>query len=158
MRELVGITVIVALVMGAFSVAPAQAGKKKKKKARIERTVEIPYSCPCGINPVLGFKLDTIVGENIGGATIPITYDDVYMTGVAEDALGQNVYVSFSQDTDGDGLNDDVGAFCGETEKPLKVSHVEFEYRMFIYSGLCDDNTPALASQGTITLTFSNLP
>ena len=156
MKKALSVTLILAVVFGAFSLAPAQAKKKKAKK--IERVVEVPYSCPCGVNPVAGFKLDTITGENIGGATIPLQMTDMYMTGVAEDALGQNVYVAFSQDTDGDGFNNDVGAFCGETTEPMEVSHVEGEYRMFIYGGLCDDNSPAVASNGTITLTFSNMP
>ena len=155
MRKLLATVICLAVVAGGLGL-PAHAAKKKPK--RVERVVEFDYSCPCGVNPVLGFKLDTITGENIGGATVPITANDLYLTGVAEDAAGQNVYVAFSQDTDGDGLNNDVGSFCGETKEPLEVSQAEAEYRVFIYGGLCDDNSPAFASQGTVTLTFSNMP
>ena len=157
MKRAVTVLVMFGLVFGAFA-APAAQAKKKKKPKKIERVVEIEYSCPCGVNPVVGFKLDTITGENIGGATVPLTADDLYLTGKADDAAGQNVYVAFSQDVDGDGFNDDVGSFCGETTEPLEVSQAEAEYRMFIYSGTCDDGSPAFATQGTITLTFSNMP
>ena len=157
MKRILIVALITGLVGAGLTAVPAQA-KKKKKPVRVERVVEIDYSCPCGINPVLGFKLDTFTGENIGGSTIPITGDDLYFTGVAEDAAGQNVYVEFSQDTNGDGLNDTVGSFCGETPEPQEVSQAEAELRMFIYSGTCADNSPAFASQGTITLTFSNMP
>ncbi len=159
MKKSLSVILMCALVLAVFAAAPAEAGKKKKKKpVRVERVVEIDYSCPCGVNPVVGFKLDSITGENIGGATVPISTQDVYWTAKAEDASGQNIHVEFSQDTDGDGFNNNVGSFCGAQEEPQEVSHAESELRVFIYSGLCDDNSPAFASQGTITLTFSNMP
>lgn len=165
MKRILILMMVLGLVFG--SIATAEAGKKKKKKkpaepVRVERVVELEYSCPCGINTPVGgpgFKLDGLTGENIGGGTFALGADDVYLTAEAVDSSGQKIWVSLNQDTDGDGFNNDVGSFCGATTEPLEVSRAEAVYRVFISgSGTCDDGTPILGTSGVITFTLSNLP
>lgn len=137
--------------------------KKKRKKCmkkqksegpqRVERTVEFEYVCPCTGRLQLG----SLTGgdPNLGGGPLATGADDVYLMGTVDDASGTAVSVNVNQDVDGDGLNDSVGSFCGETEEPMEINP-GLEMRMFI-----GDPAPcpgSVALGGTITFTLSNLP
>lgn len=157
MRKPIVMALVLGLLLGAL-ISPAEAGKKKKKKkeARVERVVEAPYQCPCGTSPGLGW----IIGD-FGGAIIPTGADDLFVKVDLKDQVGPTVHFSLSQgDVDGDGLSDSIGVFCGSTgEEPLSIKP-GLELQVFIRSGVCPTPTDgvAVATGGTITATFSNLP
>jgi uncharacterized membrane protein len=169
MKKAIILALIMGLVAGSLA-APAGAAKKKKKKkkapAKIERVVEFEYDCPCGVrfgtpagSQGVGWQLGGTTGSNTGGGEIPTTATDLFVTAKAEDASGQPVRVGLAHDTDGDGLNNTWGAFCGETTEPIEVSQAEAVMRVFVTSGTCDDmSTPAFATGGSITFTFTNMP
>lgn len=154
MKRFLSVTLMLALVFGAFAAAPAQAAKKKKKKpVKIERTVEFEYACPCTGRIQLGGL--TGGDPNLGGGPIPVGGDDLYLVGEAVDMTGGPVAVSINQD-DGTGANKATGAFCTTTEEPIPLD-MGMEIRVFI-GGLCADNTPTMPAGGTITFTLSNMP
>ena len=136
-----------ALVAGAF-VGPAEAGKKKPKK--VTREVVFEYLCPC----VGQYQLGGITGgTNLGGGVFAVGAES-YITGVAEDTTGQAVGVKLMQDTDGDGFNNLLGTFCGETEEPIVINPA-LEMRVFVGD---PEICVGAAAGGSITFTLSNLP
>lgn len=166
MRKAIAVALALGLLGGAM-VAPAEAGKKKKKKAsieRVERVVEFKYQCPCGVR-VLGngpaFQLGSLTGENIGGG--PVTFNpstEKFLKVESKDGSGQPIAIRIAMDTDPDdtSVNNTVADVCGATDKPIEMPDVEAEFRVFVTSGTCTDGKPALATAGTITFTLSNLP
>ncbi len=143
---------IVALtlsMLGGALVGPAEAGKKKKPK-KVTREVVFDYVCPCfGL-----FQLGNATGTNIGGGPVAVGLES-YLTAVADDSSGRPVPVSIQQDTDGDGRNNPVGEFCGETTEPMPITP-GLEIRVFV--GLPSPDCPGPALGGTITFQLSNLP
>lgn len=165
MRRAIAVALSLGLLMGAFA-APVEAAKKKKKKKpkRIERVVEFDYTCPCGVK-VLGngpaFQLGSATGENIGGGAV--TFDptkEKFLKIESEDDSGMPIAIRIAMDTDPNdtSVNNTVADVCGATEEPVEMPDVEAEFRVFVTSGTCADGTPAFATAGAITFTFSNLP
>jgi hypothetical protein len=148
MKKAIVVAVTAALVAGAF-VGPADAGKKKKPK-KVTREVAFDYVCPC----VGAFQLGSATGTNVGGGPMPVGLES-YLTAVAVDTAGQPVPVSIQQDLDGDGGNNPVGEFCGETTEPMQINP-GLEIRVFV--GLPSPDCPGPAAGGTINFTLSNLP
>jgi hypothetical protein len=164
MKRLISVALMVALVAGAM-VMPAEAAKKKKKKkkavAKIERKVELPYMCPCGVNTPAGGRGFWIgpEGTRFGGGSLPSAAEDMFVTVEVQDAGGGTVYAFLAQDTDGDlQAETEIGEACGKTEKALPVPAPGGEVGVFIYVGTCADGTPSMPTQGTVVLTFSNIP
>ena len=119
---------------------------------KVERVVEFEYQCPCaGL-----FQLGGLTGgdPNLGGGPFTLGPGEVYLTAVATDAAGQKIAVDINQDLDGDGGNNSVGGFCGETTEPIALTE-GLEVRVFVGDPtIC----PGPATQGTITFTLSNMP
>ncbi len=148
MRRALVVVLALGLVAGAMT-APAQAGKKKKPK-KVTRVVEFEYVCPCfGL-----YQFGGLTGTNLGGGPFAVGAES-YLTAVTDDATGRPVHVSINQDTNGDGFNDPVGEFCGETTEPMPINP-GLEIRVFV--GEPSPSCPGPAAGGTITFTLSNLP
>lgn len=150
MKKAIVVALTAGLVAGSL-VGPAEAGKKKKPPKKVTREVVFEYVCPCpGV-----FQLGTLTGgTNVGGGAFAIGLES-YLTATVEDAAGQPVPVSIQQDLDGDGGNNPVGDFCGETTEPMPINP-GLEVRVFV--GLPSQACPGPAAGGTITFTLSNLP
>ena len=70
------------------------------------------------------------------------------------DASGQPVRGHVHIDLDADGKLDRQVDFCGATSKPISVrSGAVVEVGTLV--GLCEDNSPSIVTEGTITATFS---
>jgi hypothetical protein len=161
MRKTLSVLVVLGLVFGAFAL-PAEAKKKKKKQPRIERVVEIDYQAP-------GLGVST---PGPGGGICPFAdpttqecieiapaLEERYIKVEIDDATGMSVAGYISQgDTDGDGIGDLYGDFCGAHEEPIALQAVGAPVRISFYNGTCADGTPSVATTGTITVTFSNKP
>lgn len=155
MKKVVVLLAALALMVASLGgVADAKKKKKKKKPPqRIERVVEFEYVCPCP-----GFiQLGSLTGgdPNLGGGPVAVGAEELYLTGVAEDLSGTAITVDINQDTNGDGFNDAVGSFCGETEEPIPINP-GLEMRIFVGDPATCPGSIALG--GTITFTLSNLP
>jgi hypothetical protein len=150
----------VLLVLGlaaSFAVAPAQA-KKKKKPVRVERTAQGTYAAPA-----------TVIGnctqvDGVGCMTIVTGGSEQYLTASATDATGQPVFISVQADLDGDMQSDtNYGTFCGETAEPIKFDKgASLIFWVGPATGIPDRATsgcvPGQGTQGTLDVTFSNMP
>ncbi|MFN2588422.1 MAG: hypothetical protein ABR613_09955 [Actinomycetota bacterium] len=160
MKKAMVVALTAALVAGAFA-GPADAGKKRKPK-RVERVVEVEYSAP-GIGvatpgPSGGIcpYADPTTRECI---EIPLQLGERYVKVELSDAAGQKVAGFISQgDTTGDGISDLYGDFCGAHPEPIELQSKSAPVRISFYNGAKADCAPSVATTGTITATFSNLP
>lgn len=166
MKRILVLMLVVGLMAG--SVASAEAAKKKKKvkkppaveePVKIERLVEAPYDCPCGVK-LMGNGPGFILNDGrTGGAVVQTGAEDLYVTVDVKDKQGQKVFVRLTQgDTNGDGLNDTLADACNTSTEPLELPKPGAELEIFIFSGTCMDGTPALATGGVVNVTFSNMP
>jgi hypothetical protein len=72
------------------------------------------------------------------------------------DDVGPNASSGFSYDSDGDGLNDTGFDVCGSTEEPVEVIPGT-QYNIFPYLVPSTGCTDAVATSGTITVTFNKV-
>lgn len=148
MRKILVIGLAASLVFGSF--ATAEAGKKKRKPKRVERVEEATY-----IAPARFYWAPT--GDNIGGVKFPTSENDNFVSIKIEDSFGQDVSAAAGQDPEGDGTVTTT-AFCTETEEPLPIEP-GLEVTVFVFVGPCTTPPgPAVATQGTVIGTFSNIP
>lgn len=153
MKRVFTILVIFGLLVGAMGM-PAEA-KKKRKPKKVERKAEGTYAAPA---TVVGNCTQT---DGIGCMTIPSGPKEQYVTGKVTDEHGQPVVISVEADLDGDSTTEtDYGVFCGETEEPIKIDPGA---EIIFWVGRADvaalnGCAPGIGTQGTLEVTFSNLP
>lgn len=153
MKRSLSILLILGLA-ASFAVAPAQA----KKKKRVERTAVGTYQAPA---TVVGNCTQT---DGIGCMTIQSGGSEQYVTAKATDATGQPVFISIQADLDGDAQSDTTyGTFCGETTEPIKFDKgAALIFWVGPTTGIPARATsgcvPGQGTQGTVDVTFSNLP
>lgn len=165
MKKTLSVLVMIGLLAATMAV-PAEAGKKKKKKVapvpvKVERVVEVAYDHPgIGAAPVGGYP----AGFPAAATEIATGPEDKYFKVEVLDASGQKVWGFISQgDLDGNGVNDDgYGDFCGSHDAPQPVAAPGTPILgIYAYSGTCGPDyggTPSVMTQGTIKVTFSNMP
>ena len=73
---------------------------------------------------------------------------------VIEDASGAPVRGHVHIDNNGDGELDDQLDFCGSTAKPIAIDPGAI-VEVGTIMGLCDETSPSIVTEGTITATFS---
>lgn len=156
MKRSVIVVLVLGLIAGGMLAAPAEAKKRKKKRVvKVERVAQGNYIAPA-----------TIVGnctqaDGIGCMTIAAGSNERYLTAKVTDQHGQPVAISIEADLDGDMQTEtSYGAFCGETTEPITI---EPGVSLVFWVGRPDivattACAPGFASQGTLDVTFSNLP
>jgi hypothetical protein len=160
------VAIAVGLLAGAMAV-PAEAGKKKKKKApaqpvKVERVVEYAYQ-----GPGIGFSTPVAAAgycypEPTSCAVFAPEPGEKFIKIEVVDASGTTIAGSINQgDLDGDGIGDLYGEFCGAHAEPIELLNAEATFELSMYSGACYGTatpSPSVMTQGTVTITFSNLP
>lgn len=114
MRRVWTVMLVLGLIAGMMA-APAEAGKKKRKKATV-RTFEVRYENPA-------FGVGGVGGGCSGCPTIAFGPKEKFAVIVIEDDMSPSGYVSLAYDQDGDGTQD-LGAgpaVCGSTPEPVEV-------------------------------------
>jgi hypothetical protein len=161
MKKAIVVAISMGLLAGAL-VGPADAKKKKPRVKKVERVVEVEYTGP-GVGVVTPnasggacpFK-DVTTQECI---EIPLELGEAYVKIEMADASGQKVAGYISQgDTSGDGIADGFAEFCGGHAEPVQLISTSVPVRVSFYNGATAECAPSVATTGTITATFSNLP
>ena len=159
MKKILSVLLMVGLVVGSLAM-PAEAGKKKKKKkvVRVERTVEAVYQAPAIGSPATGGACPNATNSCAEIATGP---EDKFVKVTVTDATGTPVAFSLAQDTDEATLGSevDMGVFCGTTgDTPVAVQAPGVSLLSFVW--LFGEVTcpGGVATTGTVSATFSNLP
>ena len=151
MKRAIAVALSLGLLAGAMAL-PAEAGKKKK---RVERKAQGTYAAPA---TVVGNCTQT---DGVGCMTIANGPTERYVTAKITDSHGQPVAVSIAADLDGDIQTETTyGTFCGETTEPIKVDP---GVSLVFWVGRASDAAamaciPGVGTQGTLDVTFSNLP
>ena len=154
MKRSITVLLVLGLIFSAFAVVPAQA-KKKKKPVKVERTAQGTYAAPA-----------TLVGnctqtDGVGCMTIASGTNESYITAKVTDQHGQPVSIAVDADLDGDGTTEtNYGSFCGETTEPIQI---DAGAAIVFWVGRADvaavdGCAPGIATQGTLDVTFSNMP
>lgn len=141
---------IMFMVLGlvAGSIATAEAGKKKKKKAPYVRVVEGTYANPA---PGIG-GVGTLSGAG-GTLDVPTAANEYYMSVEVTDDSGQDTYFSIGADATF------AGGGCTKTESPFPITPgTAYSIIVTIGPGLDDPTCAGVATSGTIKVTLTEVP
>ena len=149
MKRVLVLLLVLGVVLGTLTTAEA-AKKKKKKSKKVVRVASEDYLAPA-------YFYWAPTGDNIGGVSIPSGLGERFVSVEIKDDSGMNVSAAVGQDPEGDGTVATTD-FCTKTDKPLPIEP-GLEVTVFVYVGPCTSPAgPAFATQGTVKVTFSNLP
>lgn len=114
MRRAWTILLVLGLIAGMMA-APAEARKKKPKKAKV-RAFEVRYDNPA-------FGIGGVGGGCSGCPSIPVAPNETYAVFLIEDDVSPSGYINLAYDSDGDGVQDlDAGpTVCGSTPEPVEI-------------------------------------
>lgn len=154
MKKTIAVALSLGLLVGAL-VAPAEAGKKKRKPKKVTRTAEGTYD-----NPAIG--IPGVVGTSSAGGAVefPLGPKEKFLSLEITDSSGQPVTATLSQDSDPSTPSWEIFAtICGATDEPLEVlPAVAVRVSVYTTPGPEQPTCTGPATSGTIAATFSNLP
>ena len=153
MKRMMVLVMVLGLVIGSAVTADA-AKKKKKKEQKVEREATGTYQSTAVVAVGTCSQMDAI-----NCVRIPAGPEEQYVSAVVHDATGQAVPVAVKANLDGDTSTETLyGVFCGETEEPIKIDPgVEITFWVGITGDNASQGCPP-ATNGSIDVTFSNLP
>lgn len=155
MKRSLVLMMIVGMIFG--SIATAEAAKKKKPK-KVERTVEVAYQTPSpGISGLLGACMAVLGVDGTACIDVPIGGDEAFVSVSVTDATGRPTNFDLAQDSDAGRPGFEIFASgCGETTEPIAVTP-GLAVRVSV-TAIGGPDCPGVATTGTISATFSNLP
>jgi hypothetical protein len=115
------------------------------------RRVEQGEYAAAGVYGAVG--LSAAGQENLGGvrfAAGPERFVSVTVT----DKTGQPVLAEVTQDYNADNGPDLVHVICGSTQGPVRIKP-DYEMRVYVYAGTCEDGSTSVPTTGTVTATFT---
>jgi len=142
MRKVITVALSAAMVLGAFGVPAAEAGKKAKV-----RKASAIYD-----NPSIGSS--DVGGLGIGIPSFGTAANEKFMTVKITDSTGLPAPASVSWDTDGDGISDTGFEVCGETKEPMPIEG-GMEINVFVWALPSTTCPVGTATSGTVDVTFS---
>jgi hypothetical protein len=167
MKKAIVVALTAGLVAGAL-VGPADAGKKKKKPipapapVKVERIVELEYAVPnLGVaTPATAGGVCMLDLDNPGSCVnIPLQAGEAFVKIEVKDTAGQKAFGFLSQgDTDGDGIGNLYGDFCGAHPEPIEMLSQSVPLQISLYNGARGNCVPSVVTRGVLTATLSNMP
>jgi hypothetical protein len=164
MKRTIVVALTVGLIASVFAIAPAEAKKKKKKAkpVRVERIVEIPYTLG-GLGAATPVRTGGVCFTDptmpASCKEVPLQAGETYIKVEVADSTGTTVPGFISQgDTDGDGISDGYGEFCGAHAEPVALTDAAAPVGISMYPGTCTTPSGGIPTTGTITVTLSNMP
>lgn len=157
--RLVGGALIGVMVLGSAIGAEAATKKKPAKHkapVKVTRTVKLSYTggCTADIVAVGASERGTCSSFGAGGWNLPLKATEKYVTVTVTDASGRAVPGAFWE-TGGTGGTSKTVPFCGAMKDyvaPTGTATLALDAVGVVTS------CPGLATQGTVTVVFSNLP
>ena len=139
----------IALAALAAMIATPTVGHAAKPK-RIERKVVLKYQgfCDAGINGLHGGPTTCPTAAE---QMVTIKKGEAYLKFAAVDSRGRTIGLRYYNDADFGGT---VQTFCGKTSKAQKV---KYKATMAVKTAI-DPNCGGVPTNGTLTITISNLP
>lgn len=152
MRKLLTFALAGSLLISGL-MAPANAGKKKKKAPK-PRTVEATYDAPA----IGALGVGICSPGTIGCVDFPSIPGERYVKVEVKDSVGPMVYASITQDLNGDNQADTGTDICTSTEEAVPIEE-GYGVTIFIWEGPGPSPVCAgAATSGTIKVTFSATP
>ncbi len=150
MRSTSWICGVVVVMVAATALAQSQHAAARSPAPRVERA---SYLAPGGVSGSYGFY---VVGTGIGGVEFAGGSERAVSIEV-KDQTGLPVAAEVQQFSDSDETFDaDAVSYriCGTSDGPLRIRPNRTVF-VLIYAGPCDDLTPAAATSGEVTATFT---
>ena len=144
MKKTIAVALTAALIGAAFVAGPADAGRKKTRKA------EGVYNGGAGVA--------TLYAVDFGGATFPTKSSERYVKVKLTDATGEPVGFGIGQDPEGDSSAPPFAYGCGKTKGAVPI---QGGYNVIIFVGEAQGQacgSPSVGTKGTISITLSNVP
>lgn len=145
----------IALAIGILLIAATTAvGKPSPKK--VVRVQQLAYQEPTfGVD----FPSYQMVTCDTGCPVFDIYRGERYVTLEAEDTVSPDVALAvFPWDGATGNPRYDEHHYCTSIDESLRIPKWATRLWVEVLIGPCSDGTPAMATQGTVTATFSNLP
>lgn len=147
-RSRVVTSFVLATAVCAFLFLAADADARRgKKRVRTEREVSQQYSVPAGAF-LVSVDLNFCVGEGSCLTFIPDRSERYVEISISD---GTGTPAPFRVE-----INGIADVFCGETTGSLSIEHAT-AVNVSAFAGAVPD-CPGVATEGTATATFSNLP
>ncbi len=157
MKKTISVLLAIGLIFAAMAM-PAEAAKKKKRK-RVTRTVEVPYSAPGFGTATAGVACSPALGSC---GNIAVGPDDKYGRFTLTDSTGTPTAFSVAQDTEpGDPTNTietNHGTFCGTTGDDPIALVPGAEITIFIWAWGDVVCPTGFGTSGVVKADFSNMP
>ena len=156
MKRSLVLMMIIGMIFG--SIATAEAGKKARKPKKVERKVELDYQTPSpGISGVVGACMAVLGVDGTACIDVPIGGDEAFVSVSVTDSTGQPTNFDLAQDSNADNPGLEILASgCGETTEPIAVTP-GLAVRVSV-TAIGGPDCPGVATTGSISATFSNLP
>lgn len=153
-RRQLSIALAILVLLVGTSAATSAKPRSKKKVTRVE---ELPYQ-----EPTVGVAFPTyqMATCDTGCPVFDVLRGERYLTLQAEDMISPDVALAvFPWDgASGDAIRYEQHDYCTSIDEPLRLPSWTVYLWVEVLIGPCSDGTPAMATQGTVVATFSNLP
>jgi hypothetical protein len=143
MRKTITAVLAASLALGAFALPSAEAAKKKKPKVT---QFDLAYG-----SPAVG---TSGVGACSGCPSFSVGDDDNYISVESTDDVSPTTHLSFSWDTDGDGVTDTGFTVCGATPEPIALPGAT-TIAIFPWALPGAECPTGASTSGTISITLS---
>jgi len=156
--RLIGGALVGVMIFGTALGADAATKKKPKRVVKHTRTVTLKYTggCTAETPAVTGSPTGACSTLGAAGYTIDARPGEKYVSIKVADATGRNVPGQFWQSGNSTVPNDTEIGFCGALKNYRFPVGQQLQLDLDALGGV--QSCPGIATQGTITLVFSNLP
>ena len=147
MRKFSIMAITIALVLGAI-LAPVAGAARKAKKVKTTRTETADYTTSGSAAAPIGVA--TVCAQSQGCLTFVAQSKEEYVTFTVTDATGTPAPFLVSLD------GATTSTYCGATDRPVWLNRAT-EIEVLIATVAVPD-CPGVATSGSLSATFSNLP
>ena len=147
---------IVSLSVAALACSVMWSAAAQAKA--VGHTNKVTYSSPA--IGLFGLGTGSCSGEDgLGCVQFNVNRSERHVSLKIKDQSGQPVYATYTQDNTQAGgygpvLGSSGGDFCGSTKKPVSIKPGQ-RLTVFLFEGPGPDGCPGVATQGTVTATFT---